>query len=187
MKLNISAYILLGAFALLGLTQQALSQETPQPVNGRSVQAKAVDKREAIMRELGLTDEQKAQLRDLNKARKPQIQAAQKTFRDAMKALDAAIYADVFDEYAYNLRLSDLQKAQAEMQRLRFENEVNIRKILTPTQLDSFRNLRRRFAAERKLQEANGQKVLGRPLQPRQDRKISQPLQRPVNRPAKVQ
>lgn len=187
MKVKISSYILLGAFFILGFTQQSWSQQSPKPVNGQPVQAKAVDKREAIMRELGLTDEQKTQLRDLNKARKPQMLAAQKSFRDAMKAIDTAIYADVFDEYSYNLRLSDLQKAQAEVQRIRFENEVNIRKILTPTQLDSFRNLRRKFAAERKLQDTNGQKVFGRPLQQRQNRKMGQPLQRPVNRPLKVQ
>jgi len=187
MKLKISVYILLGAFSLLGLSERALSQEVPQAMDIKAAKVKAVDKREAIMRELGLTDDQKTQLRAMNKLRKPQMMAAQKTFREAMKALDAAIYADVFDEYSYNLRLSDLQKAQAEMQRLRFENEVNIRKILTPAQLDSFRNLRRQFAAERKLQEANGQKVLGRPLQQRQERKVGQPLLRPVNRPAKVQ
>ena len=187
MKLKISAYILLGAFSLLCLTQQAKSQQIPQPAAAQPAQTKAVDKREAIMRELGLTDEQKVQLRDLNKVRKPQMQAAQKAFRDAMKALDAAIYADVFDEYAYNVRLSDLQKAQADMQRLRFENEVNIRKILTPSQLDSFRSLRRRFAAERKMQDANEQPVIGRPLQKGLNRKIGQPLQRPIGRPAKVQ
>ena len=187
MKLKISAFILLGAVSLLGVTRQAAGQQVPQALNGQPARANALDKREAIMQELGLTDEQKTQLRDLNKARKPQMLGAQKRFREAMKALDASIYADVFDEYTYNLRLADLQKSQAEVKRLRLENEVNIRKILTPTQLNSFRDLRRRFAAERKLQDANGRKVLDRPLQQRLNRKVGQPLQRPVNRPQKVQ
>ncbi|MBV6496814.1 MAG: hypothetical protein DCC44_03755 [Acidobacteria bacterium] len=186
MKLKISAYILLGAFSLLGIAQHTVGQQVPQAFDGQPAKVKGLDKREAIMQELGLTDEQKIQLRELNKARKPQMLAAQKTFREAMKALDAAIYADVFDEYTYNLRLADMQKAQAEVQRLRFENEVNIRKILTPTQLNSFRDLRRRFA-QRMMQDANGRKVLARPLQQRMNRKLGQPIQRPANRPPKVQ
>lgn len=187
MKFKISALLFIGALSLAVIVGQVESQVVPQPLAGQPLPAKAVDKGQAIMQALGLTDEQKTQLREMNKARKPLMQAAQRNFRDAMKALDSAIYADVFDEYAYSLRLADLQKAQAELQRLRFENEVNIRKILTPTQLDSFRNLRKRFSAEKKLRDANGDTPADRPIMQRLQRRQERRLQRPVARPTKPQ
>ena len=187
MKFKISALLFIGALSLVVIVGQVESQVVPQPLAGQPLPAKAVDKGQAIMQALGLTDEQKTQLREMNKARKPLMQAAQKKFRDAMKALDSAIYADVFDEYAYSLRLADLQKAQAELQRLRFENEVNIRKILTPTQLDSFRNLRKRFSAEKKLRDANGEKPVDRPVIQRMQRRQERQFQLPIARPTKPQ
>src|SRR6185437_14226405 len=45
-------------------------------------------------------------------------------------------------------RLNELQQAQAEVARIRFTNELAIRKILTPEQLGRFRDLRREFAAQ---------------------------------------
>lgn len=187
MKLKISVHFLIAACSLLVLVSAARSQVVPQPLAREPLPAKAVDKGQAIMQALGLTEEQKDRLREMNRTRKPLMQAAQKTFRDAMKALDAAIYADVFDEYTYGLRLADVQKAQAEMQRLRFENEVNIRKILTPTQLDSFRDLRKRFAAEKKLREANPDRPVARPVIQRMQRRQERQLQCPAVRPAKPQ
>jgi len=171
----------------LALFAGAATGQNMAPPPPRGEQAKAVDKRDAIVRELGLSDEQKAQLRDLNKERRPQVQAAQRRFREAMKALDATIYADVFDEYAYGQRLAELQKAQAEVQRLRFEAEVSIRRILTQPQLEKFRELRRRFAAERKLQGPAGDKLRDRPAIRRMQRRQGQPLARPVVQPAKPQ
>lgn len=187
MKPKISGYLIVGMMSLFALASFGYGQTVPQPLTGQPAQAKPADKRDAILRELALTDEQKIQLRELNKARKPLIQAAQKNFRDAMRALDASIYADVFDEYAYGLRLADLQKAQAELQRLRFENEVNIRKILTPAQLGTFRDLRKRFAAERKLRETNGDKLPDRPIVRRMQRRQGQPLPPAVKRPVRPQ
>ena len=65
---------------------------------------------------------------------------------NANRALDEAIYADTVDEAAFQSRLKEVNQAQAEVARLRFTNELAVRKILTADQLARFRDLRRRFA-----------------------------------------
>ena len=99
-----------------------------------------------LFRELGLSPEQFQQLRKLNAARRPDMEAAQQRLRAANRALDAAIYADSPSDVDVHTKLSEFQQAQAEVARIRFDSELAIRRILTPEQLVKFRDLRQRFA-----------------------------------------
>ncbi|HXF42319.1 MAG TPA: Spy/CpxP family protein refolding chaperone, partial [Pyrinomonadaceae bacterium] len=96
--------------------------------------------------ELDLTPEQVRQIRAMNQARRAELNQALARLFSANQALDEALYADVLNEEEIALRLREFQQAQAEVSRLRFKNELEIRKILTPEQLVKFRELRRRFA-----------------------------------------
>lgn len=98
-----------------------------------------------LLRELGLTREQLQQIRQMNIERRPQMITAQKAMRDAIGALDKAIYADSTNDDEVAARIKDFQAAQAEISRLRFNSELSVRKILTPEQLVRFKELRRRF------------------------------------------
>jgi len=102
-----------------------------------------------LLSELGLSRDQMQRLSRMNRDRKPKMEAAQKALRDAMTALDAAIYADSPSEATVAARLTDFQAAQAEISRIRFSSEFAVRQILTPDQLVKFRDLRRRFEEER--------------------------------------
>ena len=53
--------------------------------------------------------------------------------------------ADTVSDEEVQARLKEVQAAQAELVRLRFENELAVRKVLTPEQLVRFRELRQRF------------------------------------------
>lgn len=124
-----------------------------------------------IMQELGLTQEQIQQIRRINQARKPVMQAAQIRWREANANLDAAIYADeVSEEQIKELTIS-AQKAQAELLKERTITEYLIRKVLTPEQLVKFRELR-----ERVKDRLNQRKNLNNQQNPN-----NQP-QRPINR-----
>ncbi len=102
-----------------------------------------------LMRELGLSPEQIRSIRLLNQERKPAERIARKRFQDANRALNQAIYADSVDDVEYRARLVEFQTAQAELARIKFSNELAVRKLLTPDQLLKFRELRRRFAEDR--------------------------------------
>ena len=82
----------------------------------------------------------------MNQARKPLMDAAMVRVRNANRALDEAIYADNLDEAAFQANLKEVQLAQADAAKLRYLNELGLRKILTPEQLARFRELRQRFA-----------------------------------------
>jgi Spy/CpxP family protein refolding chaperone len=112
------------------------------------------DLRGQLFRQLDLSREQIRQIRELNMERRPLMEAAQQRMRDATHALDAAIYADEVDDARVQAGLNEVQAAQAEVQRLRYTNELAIRRILLPDQLVRFRELRERFEqARRDLQE----------------------------------
>ena len=87
------------------------------------------------------------------------MQDATRKVRDANRALDIAIYADALSEDDVQARLREFQASQAEVARLRFQSEVELRKILTPEQLGQFRALRERFGRARaKFARKNGER-----------------------------
>lgn len=116
---------------------------------------------EAI-RQLGLSRDQLQQIRRLNMGRKPQMDAAQMRLRDANRALDEVIYGDNVSDAEFQLKLRELQAAQAEVARIRFAGELSVRRVLTPDQLVRFRKLRQRFEEERPpLRDPRGQRPGG--------------------------
>ncbi len=96
----------------------------------------------SFLRELGLQPEQIRQIRQLNVGIRERRIAAQKSLREATGALDDAIYADTIDEALITQRLGNVQTAQAEIAKINFENEIAVRRILTPEQLVRFREIR---------------------------------------------
>jgi Spy/CpxP family protein refolding chaperone len=114
-----------------------------------------------LLQQLGLTPEQVAQVKQINQQRKPLMEEAQRRMRDANKALDAAIYADNVDETDVRAKLEEVQRAQSELARQRFTNELAIRKVLTPDQLVRFRDMRQRFELAREdMQQRRKEKMV---------------------------
>lgn len=144
------------------------AQETPQTDVPNPNQAVRPFR---IMQELGLTREQIQQIRRINQERKPIMQAAQKSWRQANRALDEAIYADNSTEEEIKELLKTAQLAQAELLKERSTTEYLIRKVLTPEQLVKFRSLR----------EMIRQRVENRKNQNLQNNQ-NNPQERPLNR-----
>lgn len=157
--------------ATLLLSVAAAAQDGPPPEN----QPPRNDDRPNILAELGLSPDQIQQFRRNNQAHRPRMNQAQQRLREANRDLDLAIYADSADEGLIQTRLKAFQEAQAEVTRLRFANELNIRKILTPEQLVRFRDIRDRIAAaaaeklRRQRRGPDQQRPIQNGLRPRQD------------------
>ena len=137
-----------------------------------------------LLMELGLSPEQVQAIRRMNQERKPLMEAAAQRLKNANRLLDEAIYAEQLDENLIAARILEVQNAQAELAKLRFEAELNLRKILTAEQLGRFREIRRRFAASapagqrpNKPMPAVDSPTVQRPFQrPRQIRKQNPPV-----------
>ena len=114
-------------------------------------------RRPNLLRELGLTQEQMSQIREINQSNRQNIKAAQEKVADTRMKLDQAIYAEKVDEATVQIRLREFQDAQAEVAKIRANTEFSIRKVLTPDQLLRFRELRQRFEQFRRDRRQNDQ------------------------------
>lgn len=153
MKNQLHKIIFGAGFMVAALVSSAAAQEeTRVPAASgemRPQSDRSIDYRPDILQQLGLTQEQVQRIRRSNMEKRPMMMAAQAKVRDAIAALDEALYADIVDEQIVKDRLRESQLAQAEVIEIRFMNELAIRRILTPEQLIRFRELRQQFAEKR--------------------------------------
>jgi len=146
--LNISFVFLLMLISLSSVK----AQQEEMPPDGANAPKRDFDKprRPDLLKTLGLSPDQQEQIRQINIERKPQMRAAQDRLREANRNLDQAIYADIVNDSVIQMRLKDVQSAQAELIRIRSMTELAVRQILTPEQLQKFRDVRRQFADKMK-------------------------------------
>jgi len=136
-KINILSLIFtccLIALTFTGVKAQEQPQQTDNP--------NQADRPFKIFQELGLTREQIQQIRRINQERKPIMQNAQRSWRQANRDLDLAIYADDSTDEQLKELTKTAQIAQSELLKERTLTEYLIRKVLTPEQLVKFRQLR---------------------------------------------
>lgn len=142
-KFNFLILMLAGWLVIISSPAVKAQDEMPP-----DAQNKQIDRaqRPNLLAELGLTPQQRRQIRQINVEKKSIVRDAQQRLRDANRNLDQAIYADNVNETEVQARLKDVQTAHAELIKIRFNNELAVRKILTAGQLAKFRGLRQQFA-----------------------------------------
>lgn len=141
-KFNFLSLIFAGL--LLTFTFSTVNAQDEPPIDAPKPPFDA-QRRPNLLQELGLTQEQRQQIRRLNAEKQPMMREAQMRLRQANRNLDQAIYADNVDETEIQTRLKEAQLAQAEVTKIRALTELAVRKILTPEQLVKFREVRRQF------------------------------------------
>ena len=144
---------ILVAYALLALLLSASAFAVrAQEEDGDAPARRPGTRREAgaggLLRVLNLTPEQRAQIKAIRRETEPQGRLLGARLRQARRALDEAIYSDNPDERVVEERVREVSAAQAAVMRLRTFTELKIRRVLSPEQLDAFRQLQRR---ERRL------------------------------------
>ena len=170
--------VVIAAFAFAASVPAQDNKPTEdQPQNVQPPAAKPPqDVRANVLRQLGLAPEQIQQIRRMNAERKPLMDDAQKRLREANRALDEAIYSDNVSDVDVQARLKEAQLAQGEVARIRFMNELAVRRILTSEQLVRFRDLRQRFEEAARQNLANGRPLNG-------DRGINRQMKQEVKNP----
>jgi len=143
-------FLLAMMFVMPVVAQDEPLSESQRPVANEQPQVN-------MFRQLGLNREQIQKLQQINRTRRPLMEAAQEKLRNANRLLDEAIYADEVSDTEVQARLKDMQLAQAEVLKVRFISELAIRRMLTPEQLVRFRNMRQRF--ERAREEAENRRA----------------------------
>ena len=185
-KLHVYSLLLIAVIGLMAIS--AFAQDGPPPDDrkmgpppdgqGPPPNGRPGD-RGQLLRELGLSREQFQQIRRMNAERKPVMEAAHRRLNEANRMLDEAIYADTLNEQDIEARMKEVQAAQAEMVKLRFMNELQVRKILTPEQLVKFRELREKF--ERMRENFKQRMEDRRQNPPVNNQNLRPPGNRPIN------
>ena len=143
------------AFALFTLSAHAARAQTaaatPQQQEGAAAQANPNDP-VSLLGQLNLSQEQIGQMRAIQGESVPQARELTRRLNQARRALDEAIYSDTVDESLIEQRARDVADAQAALVRLRAQTELRIRRVLTPEQLQTFRNLHQQAIQNQRIQ-----------------------------------
>ena len=93
-----------------------------------------------IMKQVGLSKDQKKKIKGLKQNSRPKIKAAKKEMMSSKKALMKAVVSGQSESSLWNLFDRSFEKAKT-LHRLRFEQMLAVRNVMTPEQKDKFRNL----------------------------------------------
>ena len=121
-------------------TQQQPSEEAP-----------ATDAA-SLLSQLNLTASQVTQMREIREQSVPQARELARRLNQARRALDESIYSDSLDEALVEQRAREFSEAQAAVVRLRAQTELRVRRVLTPEQLQTFRDLRISARRQQRIQ-----------------------------------
>lgn len=143
--------LLLCCFAVPAVAQQG-GPETP----GEAPQ-NAGNQGGDLIRALNLTPGQIAKIRAIRQQNREEQRLAGERLRSAQRALDEAIYSDGGSETVVEERARELAAAQTAVIRQRALTELGIRRVLSPEQLNTLRELRRQQAQQRRLERQMNQ------------------------------
>ncbi|PYS73295.1 MAG: hypothetical protein DMF69_05180 [Acidobacteria bacterium] len=136
--MKLSVRLILPLIAVLLSATVVVRAQSPQdsPQNVPPVQPPDVSE------QLRLSPEQVKRIREIQRDTKDERQAIGIRMRQSNRALQDALDADVLDENLVEQRLQDFAAAQTAQLRLRIQTELKIRRLLNPTQLARWRDLR---------------------------------------------
>lgn len=144
---------------------QSEEQPLPPPTAGQE-EARRPGPEGDLIRQLNLTPDQIEKIKAIRERNREARRLIAVRIREARMALDRAIYVENADQSVVEQRARELAEAQGAQVRLQAITELDVRRILTPEQLETFRALRLQAEAERRnrrLQDAgNGLRDRGR-------------------------
>ena len=143
-----------------------------------------------LLRRLNLTPEQVGQIRSIRQQSEPEGRALLRRLALARRALNQAIYDDEADESLIRQRANELAEAQSAVTLMRAQVEWRIRRVLTPTQLTTLRDLRQQAQRRRMERRRAGDQMTDpmntftpRPRRRGADATTGRPEPRPPRRP----
>src|SRR5678816_1265195 len=97
-----------------------------------------------LIEQLRLTPEQRQRIRAIREQSKNERMTVNQRLRESNLALEEALDSDNLDENLVEQRIRDVSAAQGAQLRMRIQNEVQIRRVLNPEQIATWRLLRQR-------------------------------------------
>lgn len=167
------------ALLLFTLCAPAVAQEQDEPEAQPSATPRQAARELNLMQRLNLTREQRQRLREIRQQSEPELRDLARKLRQARRALDEAVYADVVDEALVEQRSRHVAVLQNLLTHTRAVTELKVRRVLTDEQLRLFRDLRgqaqRRQMLQRRMNRALRQTATPSPDAPGADAPTNTP------------
>ena len=97
--------------------------------------------RQQILRDIGISEGQQMRIREVLRSHEDDRIAGNRRLRQARRALDEAVMSSQIDEGLIQRRADELAAAQANQIRLQSRIRTEVRKVLTPEQVNKFNQL----------------------------------------------
>lgn len=136
------------------------AQDEPDAQQGRMEARRPPNRDGDLVRQLNLSPEQIDKIRAIREGNRELRRQIGQRIRAARMALDSAIYVENADDGVVEQRARELAEAQSAQIRLQAQTELSVRRILTPEQLQMFRDLRTR-AEQRRNRRLRGNRPMG--------------------------
>ncbi len=165
-KSRLSCFVLcLAAFVFCAVVQvkaqtggnnsgSAATGNTASQTNAAQNIDRQTDKPVDLFHALNLSPDQQAQIKAIRRQNREARIIAGGRLQRAQRELDEAIYADNVDEAIVEERQRELAAAQSEIVRVETQGQLNIRRVLTPEQLGTLRELRQQARTARQARRA---------------------------------
>jgi protein CpxP len=105
---------------------------------------------EFLKKELNLSDEQFAKIREIRKEHKDGLKESRKTFKESRKAFREALKGEAAKRDELTAKFDKFQKDRDAFQRKRFAMMLEMRDVLSPEQRAKFHDLKKKHRRARK-------------------------------------
>ena len=154
---------LVAVVAALGVTVGLGTVASAQPHRHGGGEHRGMHGGFAGLGQLGLSDDQRQEVRKIMDLHKAERQAIGQRLRDARRAQEEAVTAVPVDEAAVRTRSAELAKVESDAAVLRAKVHAEVYNVLTPEQQEKAKALR--AEREQRREQRNDQRQSGQPKQ----------------------
>ena len=160
---KIKKSIIFSCFAVLflGLAITAFCAEPPKKIylsERQEFEQKAAEKFDKTAKELGLTQDQIAQMKEIREQNKIKTKQIIEEIRKKDRAIDEELLKENYDRVAVNNLLQEIRQLSADMSQIRIDDKIKVRSILTQEQFSKIEQNKKEFLLKHKNQKDKNNK-----------------------------
>lgn len=133
--------------------------DTSKKISSRQeFEQKAAEKFDKTAKELGLTQDQIAQMKEIREQNKIKTKQIIEEIRKKDKAIDEELLKENYDRAVVNNLLQEIRQLSADMSQIRIDDKIKVRSILTQEQFSKIEQNKKDFLLKHKNQKDKNNK-----------------------------
>lgn len=130
--------------------------DTSKKISSRQeFEQKAAERFDKTAKELGLTQDQIAQMKEIREQNKIKTKQIIEEIRKKDKAIDEELLKENYDRAVVNNLLQEIRQLSADMSQIRIDDKIKVRSILTQEQFSKIEQNKKDFLLKQKKSKNN--------------------------------